>query len=360
MHDTSMSVRTFSTRAHAPRDPRSLCYPNATLDVVYSVHGQGSGINVVFMHGAQYSRECFSYLIELLRQRMGTKLGKCIAIDHVLAGDSAVLNEGKVASYLVWEDMARDAACVIRDCLRREEITMEEPLVVAGHSMGGAAAMALAVFDPELVAGLVLIDPTWGAEIVVTDREAIHKKMGRMARSAYSRATDKFPDFTSYKEYMHTRSIVAKTDRRVRDAMTNTNYVLHPDGSVSTKASAALQTGPYASALTVFGFNKSLANRIRVPTLLIHGDVYNFNPLGGIQSLEKRLIDGNSPLVKRVEIHGAAHDVCYTHVSDTVNACVPFCHEIEVLFSHKHAEAAEEYRHSVNERFLRFTASSKI
>lgn len=46
-----------------------------------------------------------------------------------------------------------------RDDLERFVESLEQPVVLAGHSMGGTVSMALAAARPELVQGLVLVDP---------------------------------------------------------------------------------------------------------------------------------------------------------------------------------------------------------
>lgn len=46
-----------------------------------------------------------------------------------------------------------------RDDLERFVETLDQPVVLAGHSMGGTVSMALAATRPELVQGLVLVDP---------------------------------------------------------------------------------------------------------------------------------------------------------------------------------------------------------
>ncbi|NNE18251.1 MAG: alpha/beta hydrolase [Myxococcales bacterium] len=50
-----------------------------------------------------------------------------------------------------WRPYAKD--------LERFVQTLEQPVVLAGHSMGGTVSMALAAARPELVGGLVLVDP---------------------------------------------------------------------------------------------------------------------------------------------------------------------------------------------------------
>jgi pimeloyl-ACP methyl ester carboxylesterase len=83
---------------------------------------------------------------------------------------------------------ADDAVHVLRDL-------MKAPTVIIGHSLGALAALAAAAQAPELVAGLVLEDPTlthgtpWAAQTYAPVRDALAAN----DPTALRKAVDKFP-----------------------------------------------------------------------------------------------------------------------------------------------------------------------
>jgi pimeloyl-ACP methyl ester carboxylesterase len=83
---------------------------------------------------------------------------------------------------------ADDAVHVLRDL-------MKGPTVIIGHSLGALAALAAAAQAPELVAGLVLEDPTlthgtpWAAQTYAPVRDALAAN----DPTALRKAVDKFP-----------------------------------------------------------------------------------------------------------------------------------------------------------------------
>lgn len=73
--------------------------------------------------------------------------------DEELAGDGAEAGAGAIESLVTTTIEALD-----------EIVASSEPVVLYGHSMGGAMATAVAVRRPDLMRGLLLEDPAWRAE----------------------------------------------------------------------------------------------------------------------------------------------------------------------------------------------------
>lgn len=119
--------------------------------IYYLTGGQISGDAVlVFIHGAGGSSEQWAYQIGNLRPQTGA-----IALDLPGHGRSAGDARSDIGAY----------AEVTINFLRR---LTSAPLVVVGHSMGGAIALAMALTYPREVAGLVLVST--GAKLRVHPR----------------------------------------------------------------------------------------------------------------------------------------------------------------------------------------------
>lgn len=117
-------------------------------------YGQESapGATVVLIHGWVLSSQTWSRVIpELLKHDV-----RVVTYDHRGHGNSDPVGEGAGTI----EQMADDLVAVL------EEICPPGPLVLAGHSMGGMAILALADLRPELfggrVVGVVLINTSAG------------------------------------------------------------------------------------------------------------------------------------------------------------------------------------------------------
>jgi pimeloyl-ACP methyl ester carboxylesterase len=113
--------------------------------------------------------------------RLGTRY-RTVAYDQRGHGKSERATDYHLRAF------ADDAIHVLRDL-------MKTPTVVIGHSLGALAALAAAAEAPELVAGLVLEDPTlsygapWSAEAYAPVRDALAAN----EPVALRKAVDRFP-----------------------------------------------------------------------------------------------------------------------------------------------------------------------
>ena len=111
-----------------------------------------TGVTVVLVHGFAMTLDCWHYQREALRGRH-----RVVLYDQRSHGRS----ERSPREDATIEQLGRDLASVL------EQLTGDEPVVLAGHSMGGMSIVALAEQHPELfgdkVVGAALISTTAGS-----------------------------------------------------------------------------------------------------------------------------------------------------------------------------------------------------
>lgn len=147
------------------------------------------------------------------------------------------------------------------------------PSVVMGHSMGAFVATALAEQNPELVAGLVLIDGGYVPAVSIT---AVSGQAGNSAlaeRIAQLRRT--YPSRDAYREFWRSQPHFPPADwNRWIEAFLD--YEVGGDGPVQPKAS---EKGVLADMAEVFHLD-AIVDRlksIQVPTLLLRAET-GFTP----------------------------------------------------------------------------------
>lgn len=112
-------------------------------------YGDSGAPTLLVLHGLTDSGRCWGDLVE----RLGPSY-RLVAPDALGHGGSDRLTAEELAD-------APGTAIVEATELLLEELAAESPVLVLGHSMGGATAADLAARRPELVAGAVLEDPAW-------------------------------------------------------------------------------------------------------------------------------------------------------------------------------------------------------
>lgn len=118
-------------------------------NIFYSV--EGSGDPVLLIHGWACDQNDWAYQISLL-----TSLGFCvIAADLRGHGKSSYKKDPQPQLDPVV--LATDLAALISHL----GYDTTNPVIIAGHSLGGVVANELAVRHPELIRGVVLVDPAY-------------------------------------------------------------------------------------------------------------------------------------------------------------------------------------------------------
>lgn len=124
-----------------------------TEAIAWDVYGTGDGVPLVALHGWSDSGACWTPSVPVWA--VGRTM---LTVDARGHGRTPLPDEPFTIAAL-----AADVATVIREVLAG-------PAVVLGHSMGGLVAEELALAHPELVAALVLEDPSWRRPRDVDDR----------------------------------------------------------------------------------------------------------------------------------------------------------------------------------------------
>jgi pimeloyl-ACP methyl ester carboxylesterase len=104
---------------------------------------QGSGPSLILIHGFPMNQQIWNDFAEKLSANF-----KVVTIDLPGFGKSQVLPDGF---------SIRDVASVVRQWILENKYSRP---VIAGHSLGGYVALALADIDPELMSGLCLFHST--------------------------------------------------------------------------------------------------------------------------------------------------------------------------------------------------------
>ena len=125
--------------------PRTGYAPVNDLQMYYEIHGSGQPL--LLLHGAFMTVEAMGELVPLLAQTR-----QVIAPEFQAHGHT-----GDIDRPLTYEQLADDAAAL----LRHLEI---EKADVFGYSMGGGAAVQLAIRHPEVVRKLVVASATYNSK----------------------------------------------------------------------------------------------------------------------------------------------------------------------------------------------------
>ena len=148
---------------------------------------RGEGLPILLLHGFPLGRWMWSAQLEALSDQ-GCRL---IAPDLRGYGESTV-TDGELPEALTMEIFARDAVELLDD------LGIREPVVVAGLSMGGYIAQAIAADDPNRVRALILMDTKAKGDSpeAAANREVMAKKVLE-ANSPEPLVTDMIPKLFS-------------------------------------------------------------------------------------------------------------------------------------------------------------------
>ncbi len=125
----------------------SLASPSATAaDLAYKKEGNGPG--VVLIHGLGGNREAW------------TEVSKRMKKDHTVMSLDLPGHGGSNGIAPPMKEGAADLDAIGADIAKLIRKLKIEPVLLVGHSIGGAIAVRVALADPKAVRGIILVDST--------------------------------------------------------------------------------------------------------------------------------------------------------------------------------------------------------
>ncbi|BFZ65179.1 hypothetical protein YB2330_006342 [Saitoella coloradoensis] len=278
----------------------------------------------IFLHATGLQSSTFEPLIAtLFDSSIGEKIKEVWAIDAANQGDSAVLNEGKLGVEYSWADGARDVSSVI------EQANITGPIILVGHSMGGAQALLTTILHPTLITATIAIEPVaHNAPISTPPSLLLHNTLRKP--SSWASRTD------TALLALRQKSFYRRWDQRVWDIWLETAlHQNHEGGQVRLKTTpiqeAACYLDPHTQSLTF-----SLLSHMRRPVFYVVGGAARWNTLqSNVDRQEK------TPGARTVVVEGGGHLVCVEDVKGTADAMVPFLTEVMDDWTNKSRETQD-------------------
>ena len=212
----------------------------------------GQGQPLVFAHANGFPPNSYRQLFSAL-----SSSAQLLALEHrPLWGDR------EPPAALHWSLFAED----LLGLLRRE---FSEPVWVMGHSLGGTTALLAADREPQLIAGLILLDP-----VLLTDRQLLplrlmserQRRRLPMVRSALGRP-EHFASFDeAFQFYRSKRAFSGLDDDALWDYV-RASKSPESGGGVRLRYPAAWEAAIYQTAPKI----KPSIKRLRLPTLGLRG-----------------------------------------------------------------------------------------
>ncbi len=120
---------------------KKVILPESGYEIAYTDEGSGTQ-TILFIHGLGSYLQAWTRNVEILRSDY-----RCISIDLPGYGKSSKQpHSGQMTFY----------AGIVNELLQQLDI---EKVILAGHSMGGQISVTTALLYPQLVEGLILVDP---------------------------------------------------------------------------------------------------------------------------------------------------------------------------------------------------------
>lgn len=162
---------------------------------------------------------------------------------------------------------------VFRDDLARFLDHLGEPALLVGHSMGGMVGLAVAIRRPDLVRGLVLVEPgivppAWRAWVFAAQRTGLWRHAPIVARAARKRRD--WPSREALRAALRSAGIFRRWSDEFFEAYVETGTEALPDGTVRLRCDPAWEARCIATP-PVGAWRWVPA--IRVPTLLLYGEI---------------------------------------------------------------------------------------
>lgn len=229
--------------------------------------GPARGSALVLVHGLGGSAVNWAAIAPSLAAR-------CRVVAPDLAGFGRTLSSGRSTS-------VRHNAKLLRRFV--EEVLGGEPVVLVGNSMGGLISLMLADRHPELVRGLVLVDPAMPVGVRARPHPAVVAMFAAMAIPAAGRTLmeRRRGQQSSEEAAMEVLRLCTQDISRVPEEVVALHAALVHEREEYPDVDAELIQAA-RSLLWVIGNNREyyrMLRRITVPVLLLHGDKDRLVPI---------------------------------------------------------------------------------
>ena len=151
--------------------------------------------------------------------------------------------------------------------------TLGEPAVVVGHSMGASLSLALAVIYPDLVEGVILLDPLILAARNEVWPDAYHRvQMDLMEKTRRKRA--EWANRQEAEQYLAQKPGFSAWDEQAFKGFLASGLLDQQDGTVRLACPPWLEAHNYRARAGREMFE--WAGQIRAPTVILHGEQSEF------------------------------------------------------------------------------------
>jgi pimeloyl-ACP methyl ester carboxylesterase len=190
------------------------------------------------------------------------------------------------------------------DLIRVLEMLPQRPLILAGHSMGATASVMAAALRPDLVSGLVLIEPVFmPAMLAVTGRVLRHIGLTPRGYDLVDKAARRraiFPSVDAAFEAYRGRGIFKLwPQEQLRDYLDG-GLLPTDDGQVRLACAPRWEAEDFRETPL---FVPHLASRIVCPVTLLHGD----QPGSTCRDSQAAIFQRRKPDTRAVKVLGASH-----------------------------------------------------
>ncbi|MSO59171.1 MAG: alpha/beta hydrolase [Ilumatobacteraceae bacterium] len=226
---------------------------SSTNDLQLALHDFGGNGDPVFLsHATGFHAHCFDPIATILSASF-----HCMGVDYRGHGDSQTIDTAD----LKWADYGDDAIAAARVMFAKAANT---PLIGVGHSMGGAALLYAALYEPHLFRALFVYEPIVFPPGGIRE-DGVPNPMvegARKRRSTFDSYDAAIANFASKPPMMY-------FDPVARDAYVRHGFAQMPDGTVELKCRPATEARTYETGGTAPQWHE--LSSIKTPTWVMAG-----------------------------------------------------------------------------------------